>query len=215
MATPLERCARSCTNDNSLGFSFRHGYIVKRKLISAETLAPFVDRFWEELVPPCIDRSDKTTWVDPGKRAGWAPRDWVVAETARAGRTNRAYPGGYVSCAAAFSFTAPPLQLALTRSGGHLRVSQGESNIQWQAVGGERGMVDATCAHPAVLRMVESLVGGRIKRPHRNRGMYVHFPRSEPGGLGPHNDSMPAELFGMVYLDHVPPFSGGTCVWPT
>jgi hypothetical protein len=45
--------------------------------------------------------------------------------------------------------------------------------------------------------------------------MYVHFPRSEPGGLGPHNDSMPAELFGMVYLDHVPPFSGGTCVWPT
>eukprot|EP01052_Picozoa_sp_SAG31_P022559 SAG31_NODE_1799_length_7241_cov_11.407029_4_plen_189_part_00 len=26
---------------------------------------------------------------------------------------------------------------------------------------------------------------------------------------------MPAELFGMVYLSDVPPFSGGTTVWPT
>jgi hypothetical protein len=42
--------------------------------------------------------------------------------------------------------------------------TQGEANIQWQAVGGERGMVDATCAHPAVLRMVEALLGGPIKR---------------------------------------------------
>lgn len=34
-------------------------------------------------------------------------------------------------------------------------------------------------------------------------------------GLGPHVDSMPAELLGFVYLDDVPPRSGGTTIWPT
>ena len=32
--------------------------------------------------------------------------------------------------------------------------------------------------------------------------------------LGPHNDSMPAELFGAVYLQDVPAHSGGTTIWP-
>ena len=34
-------------------------------------------------------------------------------------------------------------------------------------------------------------------------------------GLGPHSDTQPGELFGFVYLDDVPPKSGGTCIWPT
>jgi ectoine hydroxylase-related dioxygenase (phytanoyl-CoA dioxygenase family) len=74
--------------------------------------------------------------------------------------------------------------------------------------------VAGTCAHPRVLRQVEALIGGPVKRPNRNRGAYVNFPRSVEGQLGPHNDTMPAELFGMVYLDGVGPLSGGTTIWP-
>ena len=65
--------------------------------------------------------------------------------------------------------------------------------------------------------MVEALVGGAIKRPHRNRGRYVNFPQSnvELTQLGPHNDTMPADLFGMAYISEVPACSGGTTIWPT
>ena len=65
--------------------------------------------------------------------------------------------------------------------------------------------------------MVQALIGGPVRRPHRNRGCYVHFPRADVSDatLGPHNDTMPAELFGFTYLCDVPPMSGGTCIWPT
>jgi hypothetical protein len=39
------------------------------KIGPARSPQPFVDRFWAELVPPCIDRGDKATWVDPGAGA--------------------------------------------------------------------------------------------------------------------------------------------------
>ena len=94
-------------------------------------------------------------------------------------------------------------------------VSYGDTNINWTQIGGQPDFVSVTSAHPNVLRMVQALIGGPVKRPHRNRGTYVHFPREEIGGLGPHNDTMPAELFGMVYLSDVPPRSGGTSIWPT
>eukprot|EP01052_Picozoa_sp_SAG31_P022560 SAG31_NODE_1799_length_7241_cov_11.407029_5_plen_197_part_00 len=106
-------------------FFKKNGYIIKRKLISETSLSPYVDRFWKDLVPTCIKRSDKRTWVDPARHVGWEAPGWVAAESARAGRVNRAYPAGY-----------------------------GEANINWQALGGEPDFVDATSAHPDVLRMV-------------------------------------------------------------
>ena len=164
---------------------------VKRGLIPKEHLTPWVDYMWDEAIPPCIDRDDMSTWVDPGRLPGWGPSDEFAAESERVGRVNRGFPADY-----------------------------GPSSIRWSEIGWNPGYVDATTAHPNVLRMVQAFLGGPIKRPHRTRGQYVHFPSSkqtEPPlhGLGPHSDTQPGELFGFVYLDDVPPRSGGTCIWPT
>ena len=168
-------------------FFKQFGYIVKRKLIPEADLTPWRQKFWDTIVPADIKRDDTDSYVDPQRHDGWGPSPEVIAESKAAGRTNRAYP-----------------------------VSFGSHVVSWTQIGGNPAFVQATCAHPRVLRMVESLVGGPIKKPHRNRGTYVHFPRSsDKGSLGPHNDTMPAELFGMVYLDDVPPKSGGTTIWPT
>ena len=46
--------------------------------------------------------------------------------------------------------------------------------------------------HPRMLHVVEALLGGPVRRPRRNRGVYSVFPVS--GGktrLGPHNDGNP------------------------
>ena len=54
-----------------MAFFKQYGYIIKRGLVPAAALAPFVDRFWSELVPPCIDRRDAASWVDPATNPGW------------------------------------------------------------------------------------------------------------------------------------------------
>ena len=53
---------------------------MKRGLIPAETLAPFVELFWTDLAPPCLDRNDASTWVDPTQREGWVPPQAFGAE---------------------------------------------------------------------------------------------------------------------------------------
>jgi hypothetical protein len=174
-------------SDAEIEFFKANGYCIKRKLIPEADLAPWREQFWSTMVPTEVARDEPATFVDPMRHAGWGLTEEAEAEAAAAGRANRAYPASY-----------------------------GEHVVNWTKIGGDPDFVEATCAHPRVLRMVESLVGGPVKKPHRNRGTYVHFPRSsENGGLGPHNDTMPAELFGMVYLDDVPPKSGGTTIWPT
>ena len=64
--------------------------------------------------------------------------------------------------------------------------------------GKEERCVAATSAHPAVLRTVHALLGGQVKIPASNRGIYGIFPSStEPNApppharLGPHHDNNP------------------------
>jgi hypothetical protein len=66
------------------------------------------------------------------------------------------------------------------------------------------------------MRVVESLIGGPVMRPTRNRGIYTLFPKSEPElpQLNPHHDYHPFDLGGMIYLSEVGPGSGGTALWP-
>jgi hypothetical protein len=176
-------------------FFKKYGFIVKRGLIPAEDLAPWVAGLWEAAMPPCIDRHNPATWVDPAEHPTWGPSPAFAAESVRVGRVNRGYPAQY-----------------------------GTHQIRWAEIGGHPGFTSATSAHPKVLQMVQALLGGPIKRPHRTRGQYVLFPQSrrvrstqQPPlfGLGPHSDAQPCELFGFVYLEDVPPRSGGTCIWPT
>jgi hypothetical protein len=196
--------------DAEVNFFKENGYIVKRNLISRVELAPFVEMFWQQCAPVCLDRGNPATFVDVGpQRTGWGPPPEFGLEVERAtgavirrsadesplgkGRelgsipnVNRPYPAGY-------------------RTG----------SIKWTDIGGWPSFNDVTSAHPNVLSMVQALIGGPIKRPHRNRGIYPNFPSSSEGGLGPHNDTQPSELFGFVYLDDVPPHTGGTTIWPT
>ena len=173
------------------------GYIVKRNLVPREELEPWVDQLWEKAVPRCCDRSDPSTWIDPQRHPDWGPSAEFAAEARAVGRVTRAYPAGYAA-----------------------------GNIRWAKVGGDPGYVRATSGHPNVLRMVQTLLGGPIKRPHRVRGQYVtavpcmvcvpfkasnrmlrryvHFPKTSEYlshtpplyGLGVHNDFQPFELFG-------------------
>lgn len=56
------------------------GFIVKRKLIPAEDLAPWVDNMWAKAIPSCLERSDPTTWVDPQRHDTWGPSPAFAAE---------------------------------------------------------------------------------------------------------------------------------------
>lgn len=165
------------------------GYIVKRGLVPKEELAPWVDKLWETVVPSCCDRSDPSTWVDPQRHPDWGPSPELAAEARAVGRVMRAYPAGFEA-----------------------------GNIRWAKIGGDPEYVRATSGHPNVLRMVQTLLGGPIKRPHRVRGQYVHFPKTSERldhtpplyGLGVHNDFQPFECFGFILIDDVEPKSGGT-----
>ena len=69
-----------------------------------------------------------------------------------------------------------------------------------------------------MLQMIETLLGGPVKRPWRNRGLYAVFPRDRSGPkskLGPHMDQSLTELQAVTYLDEVGPSAGGFTIYPT
>ncbi|MDE0193886.1 MAG: phytanoyl-CoA dioxygenase family protein, partial [Gammaproteobacteria bacterium] len=89
---------------------------------------------------------------------------------------------------------------------------------RWHGIGHDPAFVAATSAHPRMLYMLEALLGGPIKRPRRNRGIYAVFPRAPEAPasrLGPHMDQSMTELSAVTYLEDVPPNSGGFTIYPT
>jgi hypothetical protein len=96
------------------------------------------------------------------------------------------------------------------------------SEWRWHHAGHDPDFLAATSAHPNVLTAVESLMGGPVRVPNRNRGIYFIFPRSlhERQGLpiqaqlGPHIDPFTALVSAAIYLDDVGPRAGGFTLWP-
>ena len=115
---------------------------MKRKLIPAELLTPWLDRLWAA-APPSVDRSDSSTWVEPAER--WGPNS-----------TDNHGP-----------FTADGR--STSRDPHHLT-----PNSQWRAhvLGHDPEFVAATSGHPKLLHVVEQLLGGPLRKPTRNRGIY-------------------------------------------
>lgn len=166
-----------------------NGFLVKRRLIPPEVLLPFVDEFWATLRGP-FDRSDPATFKDAGQR-------WDNARTQGSGYGEGARtPGG----------------LPTTRELDDYR----PNNVRKMGgLGKEARFVAATSAYPAVLATVHSLLGGQLKVPNSNRGMYGIFPSSQPVStrLGPHHDNNPFDLGGVIYMSDVSqPRSGGYTV---
>ena len=214
---------RSCPRDadprgaGTLGLSaeeaiqFREqGFVIKRGLISAGSFQPFLDLWWHQ--PPVIaanmTSTDPGSWVSPGDRwpdenrwslaKNWMGRGaWPTPEDERRG--------------AAVGERVGRLPHKLTRD-------LSNDVWRWHGIGHDPTFVDVTSAHPSVLHMAEALLGGPVKRPRRNRGIYAIFPRDPAGPaskLGPHMDQSMTEMIVITYLQDVEPGSGGYTFYPT
>eukprot|EP01052_Picozoa_sp_SAG31_P048257 SAG31_NODE_10018_length_1194_cov_2.225571_1_plen_219_part_10 len=149
-------------------FFKKNGFLVKRRLIPKHALLPQQRRIYSELEA----RQPTVKRSEPSTLVD-PQRHWTStagpAVTADGQPTARNWP---------MTFTA-----------------SGDWN--WHALGSEPDWLEATSAHPAVLRTVESIIG-RCRRPTRNRGIYVMFPHGNPGTLSPHHDYHPFDLGGLV-----------------
>lgn len=185
------------------------GYVVKRGLISPAQLKPFVDLWWQQ--PPItaagVLKEDSGTWATPGKH--WPEENrWGLAHNWMGGES---WPG-----------PLDPRQGAdVGERVGRLphKLTQDLSNDvwRWHGIGHDPDFVDATSAHPNVLYMAEAIMGGPVKRPRRNRGIYAIFPRDPDGPaakLGPHMDANMTEMQVVTLLNDVPPGGGGFTFYP-
>lgn len=186
------------------------GYIVKRNLIPLEELKPFEELWWEQ--PPVTEaglrRDDPQTWVAPGKR--WPKENRWGTENIWMGTTkwpcnvgeaaHEPRPGGTVG----EKIMRTPYNLDCA---GHV--------WRWHGIGHDEDFVRATSAHPKMLHMIEALMGGPVRRPRRNRGIYTVFPREKATSMGPHHDGGGCgELMAVTPVMPVLPRSGGFTIWP-
>ncbi|MDE0422566.1 MAG: phytanoyl-CoA dioxygenase family protein [Gammaproteobacteria bacterium] len=185
------------------------GFVVKRGLIPRSTFKPFIDLWWRQ--PPVTAAGlsrDQGGWSAPGEHwptdNRWGLADnwmgagaWPSPEDERPGATVGERVGRL------------PYKLTRDRSNDVWR---------WHGIGHDPAFVAATSAHPRMLYMLEALLGGPVKRPRRNRGIYAVFPRdpeAPASRLGPHMDQSMTELSAVTYLEDVPPNSGGFTIYPT
>ena len=186
------------------------GFVIKRGLISTDVFRPFLDLWWRQ--PPVIAANmtpaDPDSWVSPGDRwpeenrwslaKNWMGRGaWPTPEDERRG--------------AAVGERVGRLPHKLTRD-------LSNDVWRWHGIGHDPAFVEVTSAHPSVLHMAEALLGGPVKRPRRNRGIYAIFPRDPSGPaskLGPHMDQSMTEMIVITYLQDVEPGSGGYTFYPT
>lgn len=192
--------------------SFREkGYIIKRGLIPEADLKPFQDFWWEQ--PPVVEafvkKEDPGSWIAPGKHWPTPENRWGLDKNWM-GKHN--WPG--------LDQEERPFA-ALGERVGRLphKLTHDISNDvwRWHGIGHDPGFVNATSNHPNTLYMIEALLGGPVKRPVRNRGVYSVFPLASGGPkakLGPHHDGLPTEIIGVTLLEEVKPRSGGFTIWP-
>ena len=153
-------------------------------------------------------RDDSATWVAPGRH--WPEENrWGLADDWM-GSSPWPFPND--------SRTGADIGERVGRLPYKLTRDIGNDVWRWHGIGHDPGFVDVTSAHPRVLHMVELLMGGPVKRPWRNRGIYAIFPRvdSYPAtGLGVHMDVNMTEMMAVIYLEDVAPRAGGFTIFPT
>lgn len=186
------------------------GFLIKRGLLSKKDFSPFLDLWWQQ--PPVtaakMSRDDPASWEAPRKH--WPEENrWALADN---------WMGGG-------AWPSPEDERPGATVGervGRLphKLTQDISNDvwRWHGIGHDDAFVAATSAHPHVLHMAEALLGGPVKRPRRNRGIYAIFPRDPSGPesrLGPHMDQSMTEMMVVTYLEEVGPRSGGFTIYPT
>ena len=190
--------------------SFREtGYLIKRGLVPAELFVPIMDLWWRQ--PPILEanvsRQNPESWVGPGRfwpeENRWSlGQDWM-------GEFDWPWPDD--------------LRLGAEKGERVGRLPHKLTNDiandvwRWHGIGHDPYFVSVTSAHPNVLYMAEALMGGPVKKPRRNRGIYSIFPKEPSQGeskLGPHMDANMTEMSVVMYLEDVEPGSGGFTIYP-
>ena len=186
------------------------GYVIKRGLIPKETFVPFLKIWWDQ--PPIrvakVLPDKPKSWVAPGRH--WPEENrWSLANNWMG---NGAWPSpDDERLGAEKGERVGRLPHKLTRDIGNYV-------WRWHGIGHDPEFVAATSAHPNVLYMIEAILGGPVKRPRRNRGIYSVFPRlpDDPETkLGPHMDQNMSEMQVVTYLEDVEPKSGGFTIFPS
>ena len=186
------------------------GYIIKRGLIPPKVFEPFHKMWWHQppVVNAGVNQNNPSTWIAPGRH--WPEENrWSTAKNWMGGN---AWPvPGDERPGADDSERVGRLPHKLP---------QDISNDvwRWHGIGHDPEFVNATTAHPNVLHMAEALMGGPVKRPRRNRGIYSIFPRDPEGPastLGPHMDANMTELMVVTYMSDIGPRQGGFTIFPT
>jgi len=220
--------------DEEIAHFKKHGFLVKRGLIPKEDLDPFVEMWWQQ--PPVTEaglkREDPKSWIYPGnkwpKEQCWGCEDnWMLQPGQSWPSASSERPGAMKGD----PIYRQPHKLSRDPAGHVWR---------WHGIGHDPAFVNATSAHPNVLHVVEALLGGSVKRPKRNRGIYTVFPRGngtdvkeQANGLefsvkgqaptdaqvgqtrlNAHADAVPTELMAVTNLVPIGPKSGGFTFWP-
>jgi hypothetical protein len=99
--------------------------------------------------------------------------------------------------------------------GSNLTYFAPDSRFWHGTMGADPAFLAATSHHPSMMRVVESMLGGPIRMPNRNRGLYAVFPRSNPQlSLSGHVDSQSEELLATTLLGTVGDDDGPFTIWP-
>lgn len=186
------------------------GFVVKRGLIPPATFKPFLDLWWHQ--PPALaaklDPQKPATWRSPSR--AWPEENRYALPNNWMGHGKWPHPEDE-RAGASVGERVGRLPHKLTRD-------LSNDVWRWHGIGHDPAFVAATSAHPNVLYMIEAILGGPVKLPRRNRGIYAVFPRSpddpEPR-LGPHMDQSMTEMQVVTYLEDVEPHSGGFTIFPS
>ena len=94
--------------------------------------------------------------------------------------------------------------------------ARGTWKMRSRKIGTEPFFVDKIANHPRMRQLVSLFIGDPVKRSNRVRGVYCIFPKppNSESRLAPHGDHTAAQLSAMVFVDTVPPHSGGFTIWP-
>ena len=174
-----------------------HGFLFKRGLIERGAVANALERAWDSLIET----------VPPSKESDWElkrddPMTWRAPQWSK----------------------LPPADKSGPFEGRQRTVAQGRG-VKMHEIGNQQFLLDLVPNHPKIREIARTLLADRLKKSERTRGIYAIFPAAQLsaeeikqrlGGasLGPHTDRVCQQLNACVYLNDVPPRSGGFTVYP-
>ena len=184
-------------SDAEIEFFKENGFLFKRHLIDREATADALDRAWQSL----------TETVPPAEGSSWQlqrdnPETWRTPQWS----------------------TLPPADSSGPFEGRQRTAVHGRT-VKMHEIGDQQYLLNLVPNNPKIREIARSLLADNLKRSERTRGVYALFPtkrlsaeevekRLNGSSLGPHTDRVCQQLNVCVYLDDVPPRSGGFTVYP-